>query len=492
MPLQTLMSQLGSAGKRNGRARQQRLYDLLRRAILDGVLVEGWALPGSRQLAQEYRLSRNSVIYAYELLRVEGFVQTDRRGTRVAKLVIPPSKPTSVSEVAPLALSKRALHMGQERHGGEHLPFAPGVPDVNLFPWQKWFRHLERAWKSVGARHLAYAPVGGERRLREAIAVQLGLTRGISCTADQVLVTSGAQTAIDVCSRLLADQGDVAWVETPGYPSARAILGASGLQLVDVPVDAFGMAAPAALWEQHTPRLVLVTPSHQYPMGGVMSLERRMQLLDQARRNNCWILEDDYDSDLQHTGPQVPAIQSLAAQAAVVYVGTFSKSLYPGLRIGYMVLPEWISQRFSQAARQLFTPGQALEQLALASFMESGDLARHLRHMREVYRERQLCLLQQLEQCFGNKVRVLGGKAGVHLTCVFAPGVDDRAIARRASELGVSASPLSDYGSPGQGKQTIPGLVLGYGVADIHQIRQLVPRIQQAYDDVVGTARATP
>lgn len=487
MPLQTLMNQLGSAGKRNGRARQQRLYDLLRRAILDGVLVEGWNLPGSRQLAQEYRLSRNSVIYAYELLRVEGFVQTDRRGTRVAKLVLPASKPPSLSEVAPLALSKRALHMGQERHGGEHLPFAPGVPDVNLFPWRKWFRHLERAWESVGARHLAYAPVGGERRLREAIAVQLGLTRGISCTADQVLVTSGAQTAIDVCSRLLADQGDVAWVETPGYPSARAILGASGLRLVDVPVDAFGMAAPAALWEQHTPRLVLVTPSHQYPMGGVMSLERRMQLLDMARRNNCWIVEDDYDSDLQHTGPEVPAILSLAAQAAVVYVGTFSKSLYPGLRIGYMVLPEWISQRFSQAARQLFTPGQALEQLALASFMESGDLARHLRHMREVYRERQLCLRQQLEQCFGNKVRVLGGKAGVHLTCVFAPGVDDRAIARRASELGVSASPLSDYGSPGQGKQTIPGLVLGYGVADIHQIRQLVPRIQQAYDDVVGT-----
>lgn len=487
MPLESLLSHLGSAGKRNGRARQQRLYDLLRRAILDGVLVEGWTLPSSRQLAQEYRLSRNSVLYAYELLRVEGFVLTDRRGTRVAKLVLPASKATSPSAVAPLALSKRALHMGQARHGSEHLPFAPGVPDVNLFPWQKWFRHLERAWKSVGARHLAYAPVGGERRLREAIAVQLGLTRGISCTADQVLVTSGAQMAIDVCSRLLADQGEVAWVETPGYPSARAILGASGLRLVDVPVDAFGMAAPAALWEQLTPRLVLVTPSHQYPMGGVMSLERRMQLLDQARRHNCWILEDDYDSDLQHTGPEVPAILSLAAQAAVVYVGTFSKSMYPGLRIGYMVLPEWISQRFSQAARQLFTPGQALEQLALASFMESGDLARHLRHMREVYRERQLCLRQQLEQCFGNKVRVLGGKAGVHLTCVFALGVDDRAIARSASELGVSVSPLSDYGSPGQGKQTIPGLVLGYGVADIHQIRQLVPRIQQAYNDVVGS-----
>ena len=156
MPLQTLMNQLGSAGKRNGRARQQRLYDLLRRAILDGVLVEGWNLPGSRQLAQEYRLSRNSVIYAYELLRVEGFVQTDRRGTRVAKLVLPASKPPSLSEVAPLALSKRALHMGQERHGGEHLPFAPGVPDVNLFPWRKWFRHLERAWESVGARQRSH------------------------------------------------------------------------------------------------------------------------------------------------------------------------------------------------------------------------------------------------------------------------------------------------------------------------------------------------
>lgn len=485
MTLHSLMAELGSAGKQGGRSRQQRLYDLLRRAILDGVLAEGFCLPGSRELARDHGLSRNTVIYAYELLRVEGFVLTDRRRTRVAKLASAGTRPHRRSLVGaqPLMLSARAQQMGGERHGGEHLPFAAGVPDVNLFPWRRWFRHLEHAWESVGARHLAYAPVGGERRLREAIAMQLGMTRGIACTADQVLVTSGAQTAIDVCGRLLADQGDVAWLETPGYPSARAVLGASGLKLVPVPVDAHGMTAPAGLWRRHTPRLILVTPSHQYPMGSVMPLKRRMELLENARSHRSWIVEDDYDSDLQHTGAVIPAMQSLAAHAAVVYVGTFSKSLYPGLRIGYLVLPAWISKRFSEAARQLFTPGQALEQLALARFMESGDLARHLRHMRSVYRERQQCLREQLEQCFGGMVRILGGNAGVHLTCVFAPGVDDRAISRRAGALGVTARALSDYNAPGPGHRTIPGLVLGYGVGHVQQIRQLVLRLRQAYDE---------
>lgn len=277
------MIELGPPGKQGGRSRQQRLYDLLRRAILDGVLAPGCSLPGSRSLAQEYCLSRNTVIYAYELLRAEGFVLSDRRGTRVARLTLAGTHPGKNARVgtAPLKLSARAQHMGHERHGGEHLPFAAGVPDVNFFPWRKWFKHLEQAWKTVGARHLAYAPVGGERRLREAIALQLGLTRGISCTADQVLVTSGAQTAIDMCGRLLADQGDVAWVEKPGYPSARAILGASGLKLVDVPVDAMGMAVSPALWQSHPARLILVTPSHQYPMGGVMPLSAVW---------NCWAM----------------------------------------------------------------------------------------------------------------------------------------------------------------------------------------------------------
>jgi GntR family transcriptional regulator/MocR family aminotransferase len=486
MPLHALMAELGSAGKQGGRSRQQRLYELLRRAILDGVLTEGFRLPGSRDLARHYRLSRNTVIYAYESLRVEGFVLTDWRGTRVAKLALAGTSthPRAHAGAQSLSLSARARPVGGERHGGEHLPLVAGVPDVNLFPWRKWFRHLAHAWESVGARHLAYAPPGGERRLREAIATQLGMTRGISCTADQVLVTSGAQMAIDVCGRLLADQGDVAWIETPGYPSARAILGASGLKLVHVPVDAHGMTSPAALWRRHTPRLILVTPSHQYPMGSVMPLERRLALLENARSHQSWIVEDDYDSDLQHTGAVIPAIQSLAAQAAVVYVGTFSKSLYPALRIGYLVLPAWISQQFSEAARQLFTPGQALEQLALARFMETGDLARHLRHMRAVYRERQQCLREQLEQCFGDKVRILGGNAGVHLTCVFAAGIDDRAISRRAGALGVTARALSDYNAPGTGQQTIPGLVLGYGVGNVQQIRQLVPRLRQAYDEV--------
>lgn len=488
MPFETLFAHLGPPGKHGGRARQQRLYELLRQAILKGLLSEGHRLPASRQLAQDYRVSRNTVIHAYETLRAEGFVVADRQGTRVARLTLAGSRPSegTRADQHPMALSQRARPMGRLSSGSEHLPFAPGIPDLNLFPWRKWFRHLEHAWKSVGARHLAYAPAGGERRLREAIATQLALTRGIACSADQVLVTSGAQMAIDVCGRLLADPGDVAWLETPGYPSARATLQASGLKLINVPVDPHGMSAGPELWQRQPPRLVLVTPSHQYPMGSVMPLERRLELLEQAGRHRSWIIEDDYDSDLQHHGTVIPAIQSLTEQAAVVYVGTFSKALYPGLRVGYLVVPSWISERFSACAHQLFPPSQAMEQIALARFMESGDLARHLRHMRSIYRERQRAMRAHLEGAFGDAIQILGGQAGVHLTLVFAPQVNDRAIADRAYELGVTARPLSDYGAPSQTTAHLPGLVLGYGAADEQQIASLIPRLKQAYDEVTG------
>lgn len=493
MDLTRLISQLGPAGKQGGRSRQQRLYDLLKQAILQGALREGTALPGTRQIALEHGISRNSVIFAYEQLRAEGFVITDRRQTRVARLTLMPAAADqpSVASIVQASLSTRSQRLGSTRLGSGHLPFATGIPDLNLFPWGKWLKHLERAWKAVGARHLAYSAAGGEPRLRQAIATQLSVARGLPCSAEQVLITSGAQMAIDLCGRMLADQGDTVWMENPGYPSARAALGAAGLHLIEVPVDGAGMAASPALWQQHPPRLVFVTPSYQYPMGSVMPLERRLELLENARRHRSWIIEDDYDSDLQHNGSPLPAIQSLAPHVPVVYIGTFSKSLYPGLRLGYMVVPASISTRMAAALQQLFPAGQVLDQLALAGFIESGDLARHLRNMRTIYRQRQHCLRQCLETQFGDEIEILGGQAGVHLTVVFKRQIDDRALAAEALALGVTTRPLSDYGTGSPTERPCSGLVLGYGVADEKQIENLVPRLRQAFAAVTA-AVTTP
>lgn len=488
MDLALLLKQIGPPGRQRGRSRQQRLYGLLRQAILDGTLVCGARLPASRTVAAALGIARNSVIFAYEQLNAEGFLVSDRRATRVAALVgsAAPALPSATASAHYAGLSERSQQLPSTSQENHHLPFAAGMPDLHLFPRQRWARHLQRAWNEVGARHLAYSVAGGEPRLREAIAAELRLRRGLACKAEQVFVTSGVQMAVEFCARLLADPGDIAWMESPGYPLVRTALHGAGLSVVDVPVDRDGLCFDDDLWPP--PRLVFVSPSHQYPTGAVMSLERRLALLALARSQRAWLIEDDYDSELCYSGSQLPALQALGPDAPVVYVGTFSKSLYPGLRIGYVVVPAWSCAAIAGRLHHLHRPGRATEQLALASFIESGDLARHLRQMRAIYQARQACMRQTLIAHFGDDIAILGGAAGIHLTIVFNRNIDDRALAARAAALGVTAEPLSGFYAPGaQGAHaTRSGLLLGYGVSDEKLIRDLVPRLKQAYDDTVA------
>lgn len=492
MDIEQLLSQIGPPGKQDGCSRQQRLYEGLRRAILDGQLVSGAKLPATRKIAEATGIARNSVLFAYEQLSAEGFLVSDRQSTRVAiqTAVLKPAPTRAKRREPSAALSKRSQTDALPQESN-HLPFAPGVPDLNLFPRQRWARHLQWAWKEVGARHLAYAMPGGEPRLREAIANHLRARRGLTCSAEQVIVTSGAEMALDLCARLLADANDVAWMENPGYPRARATLQSAGLTIVDVPVDADGLHADEKLWQQQPPRLIFVSPSHQYPMGAVMSLERRLALLKSARANRSWVIEDDYDSELFYAGNQTTSLQGLDPDASVVYVGTFSKSLYPGLRIGYMVVPPWASASVTARLRHRYRPGQAMEQLALARFIESGDLARHLRQMRTLYQARQACLRDQLNACFSEEIQIAGGAAGIHLTILFKRKIDDRTLATKAAALGVIARPLSDYYANARvnarAKDIQRGLVLGYGVADEKLIRDLVPRLKRAYDETLAS-----
>lgn len=466
--------------------RQTRLYRLLKAAILDARLSPGARLPGTRQLAADYRMARNCVQFAYQQLVAEGFLEAHRGGTRVAMLPLALGKASSCLPAAGRQiLSLRAQQLPSVRRAESWLPFAAGVPDLNAFPWPSWARFLQRAWREVSARQVAYAEPGGEPELRRAVATFLSARRGAVCTPEQVFIFPGGQVALDACARLLADSGDTVWLEDPCYLAARNTMLAAGLSPVAVLVDSEGMTLNERLWAESPPRLVYVTPSHQYPLGSVLSLERRLALLNRLNVGENWLIEDDYDSDFNHLRPgsrPLQAIQGLRPEAPVIYVGTFSKLLYPGLRIAYMVVPHWAVKAIDASITNLYRGGQAVEQRALARFMESGLLTRHMRRMAPIYSERQRVLRTELLAQFGeggDGCEVLGGQAGLHLVLRLPATVPDTRLAEAALNQGIVARPLSAYyAAPGNGGN---GLVLGYGMAEAAQIPELVRRLGVAY-----------
>lgn len=483
--LSPILARWNEVADADGLPRQQYLYKLIKEAILDARLEPGSRLPPSRQLAADYRIARNTVLHAYQQLLAEGFLLADRRGTRVAELATVRSQPNGGQGVARSPrLSQRAAQL-QLRQGEAVLPFAPGVADLNAFPWGSWARQLQKAWGEVSARQLAYAAPGGEPMLRQALADYLRARRGVICTPEQVFIVAGAQVALDACARLLADVGDTVWLESPCYPAARSAMAAAGLNAVHVPVDREGVAPSESLWQQKPPRLLYLTPAHQYPLGSVLSLERRLEFL--RRIGDGWIIEDDYDSDFNHIlpGRALPAMQGLNAEAPVIYVGTFSKLLYPGLRVAYMVVPRWATQALGGAIESLYRGGQAVEQRALARFLESGALTRHLRRMAPIYQRRQACLRQELGRAFGANSQILGGAAGLHLTLLLPDGRPDLEIVRCAGELGVTARALSEYYPAEAVPLSRNGLVLGYGMVEESRIPELVGRVAQSAHSVL-------
>lgn len=461
--------------------RQRVLYHRLREAILSGRLAPGTQLPASRSLAISLKIARNTVLFAYEQLVAEGCLLADRQGTRVALLATQPVVPSSNGDgpTVPLQLSTRAATALQPEPACEAaaLPFAPGTPDYGAFPFRSWRACLERTWRDAGWRQLGYAAHGGDPALRQALAGHLTTVRGLTVDAGQVVVTSGTQAALDLCARLLADYGDTVWVENPGYLAARVAFGLAGLHVHDVPVDKEGLAPSEDDWHDHTPRLIMITPSHQYPTGRVMSLPRRLVLIEQARQSGAWIIEDDYDSEFRRAGPAPPALFGLQPDAPVVYVGTFSKTLYPGLRLGYLVLPHAIAADFARATVQATRAGQGIEQRALADFILRGYYTAHLRRMRARYAARQLALRSALKAAFGVSVELSGGEAGLHLVMWLPDGIRDTEVARRAAALGLGVRALASYT---RAPMKCNGLVLGYGNLEEGMLAEAVRRLAAA------------
>ena len=480
MPLQLILQSLDDPAY-VADSRQARLYRLLKSAILDGRLAPGTRLPGTRQLAADQGMARNCVLFAYQQLLAEGFLLADRGGTRIAAL--PLAREQAVPRAprpAAATLSQRARRLPPAVRGESFLPFAPGVPDLNAFPWQAWSRVLQRAWSEVSARQVAYAEPGGEPELRRAVAAFLSARRGVACTHEQVFIFPGGQAALDACARVLADNGDTVWLEDPCYTAGRNAMLAAGLKAVPVRVDEDGLVPDDALWRASPPRLIYVTPSHQYPLGSVLSLERRLHLLNLVEANGGWLIEDDYDSDFNHARPgsrPQPAIQGLRADAPVIYVGTFSKLLYPGLRIAYLVVPRWAVTDIGEAIHNLYRGGQAVEQRALARFIDGGQLTRHARRMAPIYRERQSVLRAELRAHFGDDFRILGGQAGLHLVLGLPDSTPDSGLVQAALDRGVVVRALSSYYASREAGRACNGLVLGYGMAEASQIGGLVKRL---------------
>lgn len=435
---------------------QRTLYRALREAILQGALAGGSRLPGSRAIATRLNLSRNTINGALEQLTMEGYLQRSRQGTYVATLTA-----SGEREGLPLtiALPERLIALPPgTRRDSPTLIFTPGTPAINYFPLPLWRRLLDKVLRDEGSALLGYGEAAGEPALREAIVRHLALSRGIRCDARQIVITEGALEGVNLCTHLLSEAGDTAWVEEPGYPGAKSVFMKAGLQVKGMPVDSEGMCPD--MDENLPPRLIFTSPSHQYPCGAVMSAGRRLALLEYARQHDAWIVEDDYDSEFRYSGEPVPAMSGMMKQAPVVYIGTFSKTLFPALRIGFVVMPPALAQAAQGFVGSLLRGGHRAEQRALAMFIEEGHYARHLAAMRRLYRRRQLQLREVLAAELTQPFALLGGEGGLHLA-VAIDGIDDGAVVEQTRLYQQAPAALSRFYLDTQRARS--GLVLGYG-----------------------------
>lgn len=444
----------------------KRLYHAIRRSILDGSLPPLSRLPATRDLASELAISRNTILSCYGQLQAEGYVSSrSGSGTFVAQtlpgMLLAASRPGEPQSTAVnTRLSLRGQHLVSHISASPQQwgAFIPGVPDVNAFPHQLFSKIQARLHRRPKPEQLSYNCKGGATELQHALVDYLRVSRGVDCQAEEILITEGIHQAIDLITRMLCDSGDLAWVEEPSYWGIRHILAMNEVRIHPVSVDAHGLCPPDIIDE--TPRLIFVTPSHQYPLGVVMSLERRQRLLALARQKGSWIVEDDYDSEFRFSGQPIPALQGLIAEAPVIYIGTFSKTLYPGLRIGYVVLPRSLTDILKEAHNELYRSGHTLTQMALAEFITEGHYSAHIRRMRLLYSRRRTYLTELVTRhCIPQVLSDFSDKAGLHLILNLPQEADDVAIADKANAQQILVRPLSKYYLNTQSKK---GLLVGF------------------------------
>jgi GntR family transcriptional regulator / MocR family aminotransferase len=474
----------------------RQICDSLREAIVSGRVAAGAHLPGTRLLAEELGVSRNTVNGALAQLRAEGYViARPRSGTFVNERLPdttlpvpwrrPPAERPRAGGAPPRVAGRRARHSTRSAilarlplAAGRSFvqparPFQTGVPALDAFPWTLWARLLSRHTRKSGWAVSGYGSVLGFDPLREAIAAYVAAARGARCEAAQVVITSGAQQGLDLVARALVDPGDAVWLEDPGYPAARGVFAAAGARVIPVAIDGEGIRIPAGRGRS-APRLVYVTPSRQFPTGVTMSAARRFQLLRWADAVDAWIVEDDYDSEFRYASRPLSCLQGLDESGRVLYIGTFSKTVFPGLRLGYLIAPLSLVEALGEARAMADRQPPGLEQVVLAEFIAAGHLARHVRRMRGLYEERRDALLAAAATELGERVEFGDIAAGMLALAWLPHGVDDGETSRRLLAAGVEASPLSSYAI-----RPLPrgGLLLGYAGFPPDALRAAVRRL---------------
>ena len=496
--------------RRQGLTRQ--LYQALRQRVLDGRLVSGTRLPASRDLAAALSISRNSVVRAYDQLYAEGFIEGRvGDGTYVAQLpqTTPPAKKLSTKVSTglstglspglstkrpdlPVISSSQVIHSAAlGRVENNHLPLPPtgpprafrvGIPAFDLFPFDVWAKLNAAFWRKPDLQQLCYGDPAGDERLRGLIAAYLRSSRGMHCTAEQIVITSGAQQAISLCAQLLVAPGDGVAVENPGYRAAGHAFALAGAKLHGVAVDSEGIDC-SALNAIDSCRLAYVTPSHQYPMGVVMSLARRLELLAWAERTGGWIIEDDYDGEYRYSGAPLAPLAALDRSGRVLYVGTFGKVAFPALRLGYLVLPMALVQPFARRRAVDVRHSEVSTQAVMAEFMASGHFQRHVRRMRRAALSRRNALLAEWPQGVDGVGSVPAVAAGLHLTIPVQGLEREQALIAKAAGVGVEINGLSNYWLPDSvtPQDRRAGLVLGFAAVPEVQISQALARLRLAW-----------
>ena len=444
-----------------------RIQRAIRQLILDGALDVGRPLPASRALAQSLGVSRDTVEAAYSQLHAEGFI--DRRvgsGSFVSERAqVPPRRGTSqrakLHRESP-RLSQRGAAIFQNGGVREALtprPFAPGVPETRSFPLQTWERLQRQVLKEHGTLALTHSHPQGVEALRRAIADYVNLERGACATPDRILVLTSSQQALSLCATVLLDAGDRVFIEDPAYHGARRAFDAAGLESVPVPLDAQGIRIESLQNAAQPAKAIFLTPSHQFPTGATLALDRRLAIIEWAHRNQAWIIEDDYDSEFHYAGKPTACVQGLDAHDRTIYIGTFTKSMFPGLRIGYMVLPSQLVAPMTVARTLQDGHSASIPQLTLARFMEGGHFGSHVRAMRSVYAERRDALERLVCKHLADFVEPRVPDGGMQMPCVFVRDIPEREAIDTARRAGIDLLGLTPLHASSKHKA---GFLMGF------------------------------
>lgn len=474
----------------------RQIYTEFRSAILEGRLRPGQRIPSTRVLATEIHVSRFPVLNAYAQLLAEGYLESRVGAGTVISSSLPEHLTPSHPGSTPVVLQRRGRQLSAR---SSVLPRKQNLPWIvhlgafrvaqvafDQFPHQIWSNLVARRSRAMDANSAHYGDVMGNASLRRAIANYLKIARSVRCEPEQVLVVNGSQQALEITARVLLDPGSRVWIEEPSYRLAQDVFRLNGCELVPVPVDEEGLDVAAGIAKCRKARAAFVSPSHQFPLGVTMSASRRLRLIEWAQSSGAWIIEDDYDSEFRHSGAPLSAVQGLAADAPVIYLGTFSKMLFPALRLGYMVVPPELVPALRLTAGALMLRGRVPEQLALAEFIEAGHFTRHLRRMRRLYGERRDALQTALQTHLSGVVTVSGGAGGMHLSTRLDAPVRDVDVTVAARAHGMVLRPLSRFCLPGTQSAQYNGLVLGYGNVPAKAMDGLVMKMRQVIEQVAA------